>query len=40
MTTKVGLMDWEFFSENLFSTKNYQAKKRERGNRLFQKSYN
>ena len=29
MTTKVGLLDWEFFSENLFSTKNYQAKKRD-----------
>ena len=29
MTTMVGLLDWEFFSENLFSTKNYQAKKQD-----------
>ena len=28
------------FSENLFTTINYQDKKRERSNRLFQKSYN
>jgi len=31
MTTKVGLLDWEFFSENLFSTKNCQAKKQDDG---------
>lgn len=40
VSARVVFVGLGIFSENLFTTINYQDKKRERCNRIYQKSYN